>query len=318
MRWLKPVPDLNREDVWRDNTMNYKKLRYFYTVAQTLNFTKAAEQLYISQSAVSRHMKELEEDFGVPLFVRTNRDLILTDAGRVLKDEVQQWFSREDEIYQKVRAAAFKNITRFNIGFMGIRPAYHIPAIVNQMLLESPDLSVNLRRYNWDEILASLNCNETDICLRLRMGEFQDENYEHFVLDQAYPAMVVSARHPMAKEKKASLKAFRNERFLILSGKDSAIPYSYTRKMFQKSGFIPQSSEYDQVETILMMIHSDAGVSLLSRFAATDQFPDLCIVELEEIDPLYLELIWKKNNANAFIPNFVEKLNAYYTNLPAQ
>lgn len=61
--------------------MNYNKLRYFYTVAQTLNFTKAAEQLYISQSAVSRHMKELEEDFGVPLFVRTNRDLILTDAG---------------------------------------------------------------------------------------------------------------------------------------------------------------------------------------------------------------------------------------------
>ena len=293
--------------------MNYNKLRCFYTVAQTLNFTKAAEQLYISQSAVSRHMKELEEDFGVALFIRTNRDLILTDAGKVLRDEVQPWFSREDEIYQKVRAAAFQNITRFNIGFMGIRPAYHIPAIVNQMLLESPELSVNLRRYNWDEILPSLNCNETDICLRLRMGEFQDEKYEHFVLDQACPAMVVSERHPMAKKKRAFLWEFRNETFLTLSRKDSAIPYSYTRRMFQKSGFVPQSSEYDQVETILMLIHSDAGVSLLSRFAATDQFPDLCVVELEETDPLYLELVWKKNKNNVFIPDFIEKLNTYYT-----
>ena len=60
--------------------MNYNKLKYFYIVAKHLNFTKAAEELFISQSAVSRHMKE--EEFGTKLFLRTNRNLILTNAGK--------------------------------------------------------------------------------------------------------------------------------------------------------------------------------------------------------------------------------------------
>jgi DNA-binding transcriptional LysR family regulator len=292
--------------------MNYNKLRYFYTVAQTLNFTKAADELFVSQSAISRHMKELEEDFGVSLFVRTNRDLILTDAGKTLFEEIQYLFSRENEIYQKVRAAAFQEVARLNIGFMGIKPAYHIPAIVNQMLLEHSSLSINLRRYNWDDILPALNCNEIDVGLRLRMGDFTETEYNHLVLDQAYPAMVVSSRHPMAQKKRAVLSAFKNDMFLMLSKKDSAIPYSYTKKLFEQYGFSPKSySEYDQVETILMLIHSNAGVSLLSRFAATDQFPDLQVIELDQIDALYLELVWKKTNSNPFISIFADKLNMY-------
>lgn len=295
--------------------MNYNKLRYFYTAAQTLNLTKAADELYVSQSAISRHMKELEEDFGVDLFIRTNRDLILTEAGQVLFDEIRPFFSKEKELYQKVRAAALGTVQHLNIGFMSIQPTYHIPAIVNEMVLEHPNLSVTLRRYNWDEILSALNCSEIDIGLRLRMGSFDDNRYEHFVLDTEAPAMVVSARHPLAAKKCASLREFSRDNFLMLSKKDSALPHTYTTNLFRKSGFTPKViSEYDQVETILMMIHSDAGVSLLSRFAATDQFSDLHIIDLEGMDPLYLELVWKRNSSNPYMEDFIQKLNVDYQN----
>ncbi|MCD8217237.1 MAG: LysR family transcriptional regulator [Clostridiales bacterium] len=289
--------------------MNYNKLNYFYTVAQTLNFSKAAEHLYISQSAVSRHMKELEADFGVTLFIRTNRDLILTDAGQVLYDEIRLFFSRENELYQKVRSAAQGRVPKLNIGFMGIRPAFHIPSIINEMILQIPDFSVNLKRYNWDDILPALDYKEIDIGLRLRMGEMQDSKYNHLVLDKDYPAMVVSERHPMAGKKHAMIEDFKNDNFLMLLKKDSAIPHTYTKRLMKNSGFSNHSyTEYDQVETILMLIHSDAGVSLLSRFAATDQFPDLNIIDLDGIDPLYLELVWRKNNDNPMIPLFAEHL----------
>lgn len=293
--------------------MNYNKLRYFYTVAQTLNFTKAAEELYISQSAVSRHMKELEEDFGVPLFQRTNRDLILTPAGKTLLDEIQYFFSRENEIYQKVRESVLGEYDQFNIGFMGIKPAYHIPAIVNQLVLKYPSLNISLRRYNWDDIFPALKCKEIDIALRLRMEPFENSIYEHFVLDNDYPAMVVSDHHPMANKKKVPLAAFKNDTFLMLSKKDSALPYNYTKQLFQTSGFIPKNyTEYDQVETILMLIHSGAGVSLLSRFAATDQFQDLKVIELSETDPIYLELVWNRSNKNPNIDRFVELMSESY------
>mgnify|MGYP000644611607 CR=1 FL=1 len=298
--------------------MNYNKLNYFYTVAQTLNFTKAAEQLYISQPAISRHMKELEEDFGVPLFIRTNKDLILTDAGKVLYDEIKLFFSREQELYLKVRSAAFSDIKKLNIGFMGIAPAYHIPALINEMLLECPTLSINLRRYNWDDILPSLNCHEIDIALRLRMGPPENANYSCYVLDADMPAMVVSDRHPAAQKEIADLSDFKDDHLLMLSSKDSAIPNHYTKRLFTQSSFVPrQYAEYDQVETILMMIHADAGVALLSRFAATNQFSDLKVVPLQGMEPIYLELIWQTENKNPLINTFTEKMSTYWNTILA-
>ncbi len=293
--------------------MNYNKLNYFYTVAQTLNFTKAAEQLYVSQSAISRHMKELEEDFGTPLFIRTNRNLILTEAGKVLYNEISLFFSREEELYQKVRAASNVNVDKLNIGFMGIRPAYHIPSIVNDMLIQLPDLSVNLRRYNWDAIIPALNFNKIDVGLRLRMEEDADKHITHFFLGIDYPAMVVSNRHPLAEKKHASIRDFKNDMFFLLSEKDSVIPYSYTWKMLREAGLSSITyTEYDEAETILMMIHADAGVSVLSRFAATDQFPDLKIIELDGVDPIYCELVWRSENDNPMIPIFAERLKKDY------
>lgn len=292
--------------------MNYNKLKYFYHVSQTLNFTKSAVELYVSQSAISRHMKELEQDFGVELFIRTNRDLILTESGRILAEEIRPFFSRENEIYQKVRAASLKNIWKLNIGFMGIKYAYHIPAITNEMLQEYPAISVNLRRYNWDDILPALNAHEIDVGLRLRMGTLDETLYESFTLDVAHPSIVVSSRHPMAYAKQATLRDFKDDTFLLLSQKDSGIPHTHTKELFQRFSFLPKKyAEYDQVETILMLIHSDAGVSLLSRFAATDQFSDLHIVDIADIAPLYLELVWKRENSNPFIQPFAEKLAAY-------
>lgn len=67
--------------------MNYNKLRYFYEVSCTLNLTRAAQNLYISQPALSKHIADLERDFGVPLFIRTNRNLLLTQAGEVLRED---------------------------------------------------------------------------------------------------------------------------------------------------------------------------------------------------------------------------------------
>ena len=297
-------------------SMNYNKLNYFYAVAQTLNFTKAAEQLYISQPAISRHMKELEEDFGVALFIRTNKDLILTDAGKVLYDEIKLFFSREQELYQKVRSAAFSDIKKLNIGFMGIDPAYHIPALINEMMQECPTLSVNLRRYNWDDILPALNCNEIDIALRLRTGEAENDRYSIYVLDADMPAMVVPACHPAAQKKIADLSDFKNDNLLMLSSKDSAIPNHLTKKHFAQAYFTPkQYAEYDMVETILMMIHSNAGVSLLSRFAAINQFPDLKVVPLKGMQPIYLELIWQTANTNPLIGIFTQKMSTYWNTI---
>ena len=294
--------------------LNYNKLKIFFTVAQTLNFTRASEELFISQSAVSRHMKELEEELGAVLFIRTNRDLILTEAGRVLYQEIAPFYSREEEILRKVYDAAGTGQKELRIGFMGIQQAFHIPAIVNNMLLTDANLSIRMKRYNWDEIEPAVESYKIDVALRLRMGSFDASQLDHQILDAAPPAIVTSDRHPAASKESVCLEDFKNDHFLMLSETDSALPNSFTHMLFKKHGFQPRKlSVYDQPETILMMIHSDAGISLLSRFAATDQFPDLRVLDISIPDMIYLELIWRRSDSNPMIRLSVEQMKELFT-----
>ena len=293
--------------------MNYNKLRYFYEVAKSLNMTRAAEQLYISQSALSRHIKELEQDFNVPLFTRTNRDLILTGAGKVLFQESERIFSGEQELYQKVRRASFSEDSRLSIGFMGIKPAFYIPKIVKNMLQEYPELMMSMKRYNWDDIVPALKCDEINIALRLRISNEPEPGMETLLLDQSAPAILVSSRHPCARKQHVQLSDFQNDTFFMLSELDSTVPYSYTQNLFKQHNFHPaEIVKYNQSETILMMVHTNSGVSLLSEFAATDQFDDIIIKPLKETTPLYLELVWQKNVFTRYHAEFVKRLSEKY------
>lgn len=78
--------------------MEFRVLKYFLTVAREENMTKAAESLYITQPTLSRQIAELEEEIGTPLFVRSNRNVVLTDAGILLRRRVDELLAIESKI----------------------------------------------------------------------------------------------------------------------------------------------------------------------------------------------------------------------------
>jgi DNA-binding transcriptional LysR family regulator len=298
--------------------MNYNKLFYFQIVAKHLNFTKAAEELYISQSAVSRHMKELEDDFGVKLFVRTNRNLLLTKAGKVLYEKTHDIFSRESEIYSAVRAAEFGEIPELRIGAMGIKSAYTIPIIANELINDIPNLKVSMQRFNWDTIGPALKRNEIHVALRLRFGKQIESNLNYRLLDCGTPSMIVHKTHRLADRASAHMSEFAKDTFLVLSQKESSIPFRHTLNFFRKNQMQPDKIlKCGTPEELVMMVNSAAGVSLMSKFALIDQFPDIRIIDIKDSDPLYLELVWLKES-NRDIPvdiieKFAAKMQSRYT-----
>ncbi|MBR3309072.1 MAG: LysR family transcriptional regulator [Lachnospiraceae bacterium] len=299
--------------------MNYNKLKYFYIAAKNLNYTKAASELYVSQSAISRHIKELEEDFGVQLFVRTNRDLILTDAGKVLYDKANEIFSKESDIYSAVRAAANQESSELRIGTMGIRFAYTIPMIANEMINVIPNLKVSMQRFNWDTICPALYRKEIQVGLRLRLGEMKEENLAHLVLDQDTPSMIVHKTHRLADKTSVKMKEFEKDNFLILSKAESSIPFSHSKGILKKNQMKPKSIiECASPEELMMMVNSGAGVALMSKFALLDQFPDIRTIDVDEHDLLWLELIWLKDSESPLLHHFVQKMEECYSNITRQ
>ena len=89
--------------------MELRQLRYFVAVADTLNFSRAAESLYVSQSALSKQISELEQELGVTLFERDRRNVALTQAGRVLQTEAKGILIQSEKLVPLLRHEAGQN-----------------------------------------------------------------------------------------------------------------------------------------------------------------------------------------------------------------
>ncbi len=90
--------------------MEIRQLRYFIAVADTLNFSRAAESVYLSQSALSRQIMELEQEVGLPLFRRSTRKVELTAAGRALQTNAKELISRWEKILPEVHAQSTEKL----------------------------------------------------------------------------------------------------------------------------------------------------------------------------------------------------------------
>jgi LysR family transcriptional activator of nhaA len=144
--------------------LNYKHLRYFWAVAHEGNLTRAAEQMNVSQSALSMQIAKLEDELGHNLFERRGRQLLLTEAGRIALDHADTIFAtgaellgtlgeQRSQLRQVLRVGAIATLSRnFQIGFL--RP-----------LLERNDVELVLRSGNYADLLTALEAHRLDVVL---------------------------------------------------------------------------------------------------------------------------------------------------------
>ena len=138
--------------------MEIRQLRYFIAVADTLNFSRTAESVYLSQSALSRQIMDLEKEVGVPLFNRSTRQVTLTDAGRALQISAKELISRWEKMIPEVR----------NLVPEAIRAA-SLTIGVDARALEQP-----ARRLRMAEMLFSLRQKHPGLRIMMRNCEYQE------------------------------------------------------------------------------------------------------------------------------------------------
>ena len=127
--------------------MTLTQIQYFLEVCQTMNFTKAAQNLYVSQPSLSRQIQLLETELGVQLLVRSNRNVILTEAGEVFRDEFGKIEERIELAIHKIKDAG-KIKKEINIGlFFGLSPSM-VSGLVENLNEFFPDYKIYLNKYS--------------------------------------------------------------------------------------------------------------------------------------------------------------------------
>ena len=206
--------------------LNLKQLYIFQVVAHHLSFSRAAEKLYLSQPAVSQHIRQLEEYFGVKLFDRVGKQVVLTEAGAYLMEMAQQISNQVEEIHKTFND--LRNLRRGTLTVTADTAAgvYVVPPLLGWFHRAHPLVNIKLEVVNRRTVLQRVSRNETDLAVMgypekspsLVAEPFADNNL----------VVIASPDHPLAERNRISLQEFSKEPFLIRE------PGSGTRNTLEK------------------------------------------------------------------------------------
>lgn len=255
------------------------QLKVFEATARHGSFTRAAEELFLTQPTVSMQVKQLTKAIGLPLFEQVGKRLYLTDAGRELFSTCKDIFDKLEQLEMTV--ANLKGMKQGHLRLAVITTAkYFMPRLLGPFCQMYPGIDASLIVTNHERVIDRLANNQDDLYVMSQLPEHLDIDAHPF-LDN--PLVVLAPRtHPLAKEKNISLKRLAEETFIMRE------PGSGTRRAVQKlldeHGIsVKVRLELGSNEAIKQAIAGGLGLSVLSRhtIAMDSAAGELTVLDVE-------------------------------------
>lgn len=241
--------------------ITFRQLHIFEVVAKHLSFTQAAEELFLTQPAVSMQVKHLEGTIGLPLFEQLGKSIHLTEAGKLM-------LQYAIEIRRKLNDAEkeLNNLKGIEGGLLQISVAttvnYFVARLLSEFCQQYPDIRVSLDVTNRAALLAKLEANETDLVLMGLPPDEMDLIVEPFMEN---PLVIIAPpTHPLVKEKNIPLKKLKDDPFLMRevgSGTRIAMErFFIEKKRFKLKSIIEMNSN----EAIKQGVQAGLGLGIVS------------------------------------------------------
>src|SRR5215211_4628021 len=148
--------------------MELRHLRYFIAVAEAENVSRAALKLHVSQPALSRQVRDLEDELGFLLLERTAKSVRLTDAGRVFLVEAREVLKRSDEAVDRARAMATSGRGELQVGYAPTPSVRILPRTLRAFQGQMPKVRVRLHDLSSEEMVAGLAAGKLEIAILVR------------------------------------------------------------------------------------------------------------------------------------------------------
>lgn len=295
--------------------MNINQLKYFIAVAEHRSFSKAAEQYFLTQTAMTQQVQKLEDTMGVQLIDRKTRPITVTPMGNVFLKEAREIVNRMDAAVRRTREASTGVTGTLRIGYTKGYEHSNLTVKLRQFHHDFPNVLITCHRCDTDVLAANLISGEFDVIFTWDSTNIRnDEAVEYRLQEKVRLAVALYGSHPLAKSTGLTRADLRNEVNLFMSPSSTgdSIGDEYFIKLYQNAGYYPNILlRSDDVESILMMVSAEEGISIL---------PVSCIRRLSDVDnlvfvPLLGEheteeilTVWRKDNESPLLRKFLEML----------
>ena len=233
-----------------------KQIRYFQSVVRLGSFTAAAEEHFISQSAISQQIKALENELGVALLERKKRSFTLTSAGELFYKKSLVLVADYDNIVRELQKVSGKNGELLRVGLLKGYSGKEFNSAVSKFTVKFPDVTVEVTHGNHDTLYALLRNGDIDIVLNDQRRAFSDE-YINIVLDIREYYAEISANSPIAQLDEVELSDLKNTTLILLSSEDQ----QETERSFYLNDLGFQSEIYftEYIDDALMQVIQGKG-----------------------------------------------------------
>lgn len=295
--------------------MNINQLKYFIAVAEYQSFTKAANQYYISQTAITQQIHSLEEQMGVSLIDRTRRPIALTPAGNVFLIEAKAIVERINTALSRVHDASTGLVGTLRIGYTKGYERSNLSNILRSFHLDYPNILITCYRCDTDMLAAGLFNNEYDIIFTWDSTNILEEGtIEYKLMELAPLSVALYNSHPLARRNSLSRKELKGEPILYMSPSGSPESYgdNHFLELYKQAGYQPnilfRSSD---IESILMMVAAEEGISILpsyvtSKLTDADNLTFIPLIGEGEFEQILA--VWKKEDESPALRQFIERI----------
>lgn len=293
------------------DAMELRHLRYFVAVAEVENVSRAALKLHVSQPALSRQIRDLEEEIGFLLLERSAKSVRLTEAGRQFLSEARAVLQRAETAVAAARAVAAGG-GDLHVGYAPSLTARILPGALRAFQAIRPKVRVKLHDWSTEEMLTGLRGGEIQIAFlvrplsaMLRTLRFEELTREALVLG-------VAPGHSFARRRTVALDEAAREPFVAYSHKEYPEYRELLAAVFRGAKTQPRiAEEHDSVASIIAAVEAGAGVVLVPESLNCIAGPRLKLVALlPPPQPLSIGAAWQQDGMVSSAEEFLRAARA--------
>ena len=242
------------------------RVKTFLTVCRTLNYTRAAEELMLTQPAVSQHISYLEKEYGAKLFTYRHKKLELTRAGRVLRDALSTMAHDDKLLRERIAEVAHGAQLQLRIGMTMTAGEYVVARPLAKYLADHPDIQVTVRSGGTQQLLTLMNAGEID-CAFVE-GLFDKSTYASNTFRTERLVAICAADHRFATEP-TSLEDLLGERLILRepgSGSRDVLTHALAKRNLTPAAFA-DAGVVESLDIIKIFVAGDLGISFVYEAA---------------------------------------------------
>ncbi len=251
--------------------LDSRQLNMFTILAKTGSFTRAADELHLSQSAVSHAIKALESDVGCLLFDRAGKKATLTQAGEQLLKRTENILRQMEEARQELQGLSRWGRGRLRIGATLAVCQYILPSIMREFRESFPHCDVSVVPGDTPEVLHLLQERQLDLCFSLEPPKNSNLRFRHLFTDEL--EFLVDPLHPWAKSRRVQRKDIERQNFIFY--KRGSLTFDLITRYFRAHNYPMRAyHEVGSMEAIKELVKLGLGISLLSPWISQEEIEE--------------------------------------------